>query len=130
MLGRIVGQSEGGVSQHQIAQNLGIPLSSVNRVIVQFTSEGEESTASRSGRPGPSERCLRAVKWSNEKTLRCKAADVAEVIQVNSRTAVRYLHQLGYYGRATRRKPLLRPANIQRRKKWADEIANRPLKFW
>ena len=127
--GCIVGHSEGGVSQHQMTQNLGIPLSTVNRVIVQFTSEGKESTASRSGRCGPSERCLRAVKQSIEKTPRCKAADVTEEVQVSSRIAVWYLHQLGYYGTAARRKPLLRPANIQRRKKWADEIANRLLEF-
>ena len=114
--GRIVGQSEGGVSQRQVAQNLGILLSTVNRVIVQFTSEGKESTASRYGRSGPSERCVRAVKWAIEKTPRCKAADDAEEVQVNSRTAAQYLHQLGYCGRAARRKPLLRPANFQRRK--------------
>ena len=128
--GGIVGQSEGGVSSRQITQYLGIPVSTVNRVIVQFTSEGKESTASRSGRSGPSERCLRAVKRSIEKTPRCKAADVAAEVQVSSITAVRFLHQLGYYERAARRKPLLRPANIQRRKKWADEMATRPLEFW
>ena len=124
--GRIVGQSEGGVSQHQIAQNLGIPLSTVNRVIVQFTGEGKESTASHSGRSGPSERCRRAVKRSIEKTPRCKAADVAEEVQVGWSTAV---HQLRYYGRAAGRKPLLRSANIERRKKWADEMTTRPLEF-
>ena len=115
---------------NQIAQNLGIPLSTVNRVIVQFTSEGKESTASCSGRSGPSDRCLRAIKRSIEKTPRYKAANVVEEVHVGSRTAVRYLHQLGYDGRAARRKPLLRPANIQRRKKWADEMANGPLTLW
>ena len=111
--GRIVGQSEGGISQRQIAQNLGILHSTVNRAIVQFTSENNESTASHSGRSGPSERCLRAVKRSIEKTPGCKAADVAEEVQVSSSTVVWYLHQLGYCGRASRRKSLLRPANIQ-----------------
>ena len=49
---------------------------------------------------------------------------------VSPKTAARYLHQLGYYGRAARRKPLLCPANIKRRNDWARDMMERPQTFW
>ena len=130
MRGRIVGQHEGGLSQRKISENLSIPLSTVNRVIVQFANEGKECTKHHPGRPGPSERTLRLVKRNVEENPRCKASDIATQADVSPRTAVRYLHKLGYYGRAARKKPLLRPANIKRRKDWAHEMVKRPLTFW
>lgn len=97
--GRIVGQSETGLGQRQIARNLGIPPSTVNRVILKYFKEGKESISPRSGRPGPSKSLLEAVKLAVETNPRSKAAEIADDIQVSRRTAVRYLHELGFYGR-------------------------------
>ena len=98
--GRIVGQHEGGFSQRKIFENLSIPLSTINRVIVKYTREGKKDT-----KP-----CV-----LSKEDPRCKSPDIATQADVSPRAAVRYLHKLGYYGRATRRKPLLRPPNIKRR---------------
>lgn len=88
----------------------------LNRVIVQFTREGKKCTKPHPGLPGPYERTMRLVERNVEQDPRCKTFDIATQVDVSPGTAVRYLQKLGYYGRAERRKPLLRPTNIKRKK--------------
>ena len=53
------------------------------------------------------------------------------MVDVSPRTAVSYLHKLGYYGsRAARRKPHLHPTNIKQRKDWVHEMVERALAFF
>ena len=113
---KIVGKSQAGLGQRQIAENLEISLSTVNQVLVQFKSEGKESTSPHPGHPRPTQRTFCAVKRSVEHNPPTIAADVTKMVEKNPRTVVRYLHALGYRGRAARRKPLLHPFNIERRK--------------
>ena len=55
---------------------------------------------------------MRFVKRNVEDNPCCKASDIAKTVDVSLKTAVCYLHKLGYYDRSARRKPLLHPTNI------------------
>lgn len=128
--GRIIGQWEAGKSQRSVAATLGIPLSTVNNIVFQFSHHGKVSVEARSGRPKPSNRLLRSIKRSVECNHRITAAQVAESSAVSVATARRHLKKLGYNGRAARRKPLLSAKNVVNRLSWAREMRCKSLNFW
>ena len=102
----------------------------MNRVITQFKNKAKETVEAHSGRPGPSRRYFRSLQRSVETEPRISAVDLSQDVQLSVSSVRRYLGRLGHKGRAARRKPLLQPANIARRYRWAKEMIKKPLEFW
>ena len=96
----------------------------------QFKNKAKETVEARSGRLRPSTRYLRSLQRSVEREPRISAADLSQEMQLSLSSVRRYLGRLGYKGRAARRKPLLRPANIARRYRWTKEMIKKSLDFW
>ncbi|CAG9566425.1 unnamed protein product [Danaus chrysippus] len=87
--GRIVGQYEGGKSQREISAGLNVPLSTVNRVIVQFQRNKKTSVSPRSGRPGPSDGQKRALVREVLRNPEKSVNDVAVTSNLSRRTVQR-----------------------------------------
>ena len=98
-------QLESGTSQRQIAKNLDLPLSNINKVTAQFQNNGKTCPSPRSGRPKSSGRSIREVKRIVEKDPRSSAFQVTDMVQKSVSTVRRYLHALSCYGSSETKAP-------------------------
>ena len=133
--GEIVGLSKGGHSIRKISEILNIPKSTVHDVITKYNEENCTDTIPRSGRPPIlSERDKRQLGRIVRQNRKQAVEEITEQfnqnlnISVCSKTIIRTLHSMGYYGRTGRKKPLVSEVNRKKRlfwcyarKSWQDE---------
>ena len=74
------------------------PLSTMNRVIIQFKNKAKDTVEACSGHPGPSTRYLRSLHRFVEREPRISAADLSQEMQLSVSSVRRYLGRLGYLG--------------------------------
>ena len=123
--GRIIGMWEAGLSERMIQKKSEHKKTTIHDTIVRYRDEGRVKSVPRSGRPvvasARDKRCLiKIVKEDRAQTL----FDIKDQfngktnLSVSSTTIRRYLHELGYYGRAGVRKPLVSEKNRKDRLAW------------
>ncbi len=116
--GEIVGLSKGEHSVRDISKILSIPKSTVHDVITKYNEENCTNTAPRSGRPlALSEQDKRQLGRIVQQNCKQAVEEITEQfnqylnISVCSKTVIRTLHSMGYYGRTGRKKPLVSEVN-------------------
>ena len=133
--GRIIGMWEAGLSERGIQKKTEHKKTTIHDTITRYRDEGQIKSKLRPGRPVIASACdkrglIKIVKKDRTQTLFDVTDQFNETtnLSVSSSTVRRYLHELGYYGRAGLRKPLISEKNrkdrlawCRLRKNWVDE---------
>ena len=126
----VVQYHQDGLSVRKIAEKTKTSKSNVQYIIQTFKKEGRIDATKPPGRPGPSSRTLRLLKFQVEKQPFATRRENAEDFGTSVSTVRRYLPMLDYTPRIARRKPLLSKKNKNKRRLWANEMAAKPMDFW
>lgn len=134
---QIVILSQAGSSQRKIAQFVGVSKTTVQYTLQRYAETGSYADRKRSGRPkkttSSDDRRIQVIsKRSRMKTVPDIRAEINESLPqpISESTVTRRLHEIGLYGRVAAKKPLLRPQNIRKRLKWAEEHSNWSMDKW
>jgi transposase len=120
----IVGMRLAGLRYRQIADIMGLPISTIGRIIDKYHKEGTVVTSPRTGRPRKlSQRDKRSLARTLVQDRRVPLAVVAEQLPVVvcRRTLQNAVHELGFSNRVAVKKPLLAERHIAHRLKIARE---------
>lgn len=122
--GRIVGAREAGLSIDGTCKLVGVSKTTVCRIMADY-QEGKTTPGKSSGRKpkldNRQQRSLQRIVRADRRISAVKAtACLNDSIEepVSTRTVRRELHKMGMHGRAAIAKPLIKPANAAKRKRW------------
>lgn len=124
-------------SHHEIARKLNIPRTTVSHIIKHFLETGSLKPRKRTGR----NKCTtdkedRYIAYVSCKNRRLTAPEITAQFNesrdkgVSVSTVTRRLNQFGLHGRVAVKKPLLRPANKQKRLQWAKQHQTWSIRQW
>jgi transposase len=118
----VIGAWKCDVSKTEISKRLEIPLRTIYNIIEKYNKEGTVENDKRSGRPKSlSDRDKRAlvkvVRKNRKNAVEDYKNEINKVLSrpVSTRTVQRNLHEMGYYARAGKRKPLISEINRKKR---------------
>jgi len=129
--GRIIGMWEASLSEREIESKTGHKKTTVHDTIKRYRDENRVESSPRSGRPPAlSDRDKRGltkiIKEERSQTLLQITEKFNETndLSLSSSTVRKYLHELGYFGRAGVRKPLVSEKNRKDRLAWCRSRRN------
>jgi transposase len=131
--GRVVGMSEAGIKQVEIAKNLDLKVSTVQTILRTLRERGTIVPRKSSGRPPTlSERDKRQLRYSVKKENLAPLRDIANQLSttVSQRTLQRTLHSEGMFSFVAARKPLLTEKQKKDRLDFAKKHLNWTIKQW
>ena len=134
---RIIGLSEMGVKQEDIAQRFGVNQSVVSRLISKHAATGDVADRPRSGRPKvttPREdrRIINLARRNRFKPATKIRHEMVRIINhpLSYSTVERRLLRAGYRARRPRKGPLLTAGHRQTRLQWAQTRQNYNIRTW
>lgn len=123
--GRIVGAREAGLSIDGTCKLVGASKTTVCRIMAEYL-QGKTTSGKSPGRQpkldSRQQRSLKRIVKADRRITAMKATacfNDSSDEQVSTRTVRRALHKMGMHGRAAVAKPLIKPANAAKRKRWS-----------
>ena len=120
---QIVGLYKGGYSQRDISKIISVHRNTKHSILRKWLASGTTKNHARCGRPKKlTDRDLRSLRitlrknrWATLSTITHQFNEDVAPVLITPKTVSRRLHEMGYYARVAKRKPLISTRNKKKR---------------